>query len=203
MKKILSVLALAATVLLGTYNPASALIDVVQSPTGYFTPNLASTYVSPYYRWVGEDWGWTHSAIGGSFTTATLSISAFDVDWAGQPQNGYEGELDNIYAYDNGVMTLIGSLTGENDMWSYTTFTLGANFFDDIAVGLEIFMEIDARDEGWAVALAKSVLTLDGGTLPNPNPGTGTTPVPEPSTMLLLGAGLAGLGFARKLFAKN
>lgn len=201
MKKLISVLALAATVLLGTYNPANALIDVVEAPTGYFTPNSAATYDYPYYRWAGEDWGWTHNVIGGTFSTATLSISAFDVDWAGQPQYGYAGELDNIYAYDNGVKTLIGSLSGENDQWSYTTFTLGSNFFDDIAAGLEVFMEIDARDEGWAVALAKSVLTLDGGTLPNPNPGT--TPVPEPSTILLLGAGLAGLGFARKRFAKN
>ena len=49
----------------------------------------------------------------------------------------------------------------------------------------------------WAVALAKSVLSVDGGEIGSPEPGVG---VPEPATMLLLGFGLAGLAGFKKRF---
>lgn len=196
MKKMLAILALAATALFGTFSPANALVDVVEFSTGYFVPDEASTYSDPYYRWHDEDWGWTHSAIGGTFGTAELFISAWDVDKS-------SGEVDNIYAYDNGTAVLLGSLNGLDGAWGYTTFTLGSNFFDDIATGLQVWIDIDSTHsyDNWAVALAKSVLTLDGGTIPDPEPGP--DPVPEPSTLLLLGGGLAGLAFARKRFAKK
>ena len=168
----------------------AAFVDVVQSPTGYFVPSAAQVYNWPYYRWYGDDWGWTHGAYGGSITTADLNISAWDVDAA-------QGEVDNIYAYDNGAPTLLGSLNGLNNDWGYTTFNLPSNFFDDIASGLQVQMQIDANDEGWAVTLAKSALSIDGGTLPPPNPGTNA--VPEPASMFLLGSGLLGaVGVRRK-----
>lgn len=195
MKKMLAVLTVAAAVLLCSNNPASALVDVKQFPTGYFVPNEASTYNDPYYRWYNEDWGWQHSAISGTFSTASLFISAWDVDLS-------SGEIDNIYAFDGADKILLGRLDGKNDAWGYTTFSLDlSRFADDIASGLKVFIDIDSTHtyQYWAVALAKSVLTLDGGSIPNPEPN----PVPEPSTMLLLGAGLAGLGLFRKRLTKR
>ena len=186
MKKILLIV-LGMLLMFGTLANA-AVTDVIQSPTGFFVPDETQVYDWPYYRWYGDDWGWTHNAIGGTITTATLNISAWDVDAA-------SGEVDEIYADDNGVMTLLGTLSGLNDDWGYTTFNLGSNFFDDIASGLQVFMEIDSTDDGWAVTLAKSALSIDGGTLPNPNPN----PVPEPATLLLFGVGLVGVGIARRL----
>ena len=179
----------------------AATTDTVQygsagtsSPT-YFVDVDANKYSSPYYRGTDLDWGWTHNAIAGTFTSASLNISAFDVD-AG-PTSYYE--LDNIYAKDNGVWTLIGSLSGNNDQWAFSTFALGANFYDDIATGLQVKIDIDANRSGWLVTLAKSSLSVDGGTLPPPIP---SIPEPETYAMLLAGLGLIG-GIARRRKAKQ
>lgn len=150
------------------------------SPT-YFVNQDANKYNSPYYRSAGQDWGWTHNAIAGGFTSASLNISAFDVD--------APFEVDNIYAYDNGGAgwTLLGSLAGASDVWSFTNFVLGANFYDDIITGLQVKMDIDAANTGWIVTLAKSALEVDGGRLPPPIPAV---PEPESYAMMLAGLGL-------------
>lgn len=169
--------------------PAQAQVtDTVQANTGYFVPTDAQKYNYPYYRSASDDWGWSHSKISGAITFAELNISAFDVDFD-------QGEIDNVYAYDNGVKTLLGSLAGASDTYSFTTFTLGSNFYDDIANGLQVFVDIDSTNSGWALTLAKSSLTVNGGTLPPPAPG-----VPEPASwaMLIGGFALAGSAIRRK-----
>lgn len=196
MKKILgTMIFLWAILAIGSYCSAAA-IDIQdyskQTATTYFVDIDANKYNSPYYRWFDEDWGWVHGGIASAATavSATLNISAFDIDWD-------SGEVDNIYAYDNGVMTLLGSMTGFTDQWSYATFTLGSNFYDDIVSGLQVYMDIDSANNSrvWAVTLAKSVVSVDGGQIPDPTPGA----VPEPCTMLLLGAGLGGVLLRRRM----
>lgn len=167
----------------------AAWIDVIDASDAqagtYFTPDDASKYSSPYYRWAGEDWDWQHTAYAGSYTTATLSISAFDVD-AGS------GELD-VIAIVNGAPIVVGSLAGASDVWSYTSFDVSA-LAAQIALGLKVEIRIDENNQGWAVTLAKSVLTLDGATPPPPQPG-----VPDGgASLILLGLGALGLGAVRR-----
>jgi hypothetical protein len=196
MKRSLMLLCIGLIIGFAAFSNAAPIIDVVEYNTEFFTPPGVTTG-SPYYRWFNEDWGWKHTAIGGTFTTANLSISAYDVDYSVGP----EGEHDIIYVKESGSWVKVGELAGSNNIWSYTTFSLGSQFFDEIAAGLEVRIDIDSTHtyNDWAVALAKSVLSLDGGQLPDPNPGS---KVPEPGTLLLLGFGLIGIaGYGRKKLA--
>jgi hypothetical protein len=168
----------------------AGVVDTIEAPTGYFVPDASDTYSSPYYRGNGSDWSWTHNAIASSFTTASLNISAFDVDFT---SSGYLGERDMIQAYDTNTSTWLdlGYLSGANDIYSFTNFDLDyTTWVDEIQAGLQVRMLIDLNDEGWYVTLAKSVLTTDGEDAGNPNPGT---TVPVPAAAWLFGSAMAGL----------
>lgn len=166
---------------------AATVTDVVQASTGYFVPDDTLKYNSPYYRGAYGDWGWTHGAIAAGFATAELLISAFDVDY-------YSGEYDEIWANDSGTWVSLGNLIGATDAWAYTTFILGANFFDDIAAGLQVRVDIDTGNAGWLVTLSKSVITVDGAAPPPPQPGA----VPLPAAGWMLMAGVGGLAALRR-----
>lgn len=159
------------------------------SPT-YFVDTDANKYNSPYYRGRNQDWGWTHNAISASITSASLNVSAFDVDRA-------DGELDQIFAMDDGNWVSLGFLDGRDNAWAFTNFTLGANFFNDIENGLKVKIDIDTTQAGWIATLSKSSLTIDGGALPPPAP-TPISAVPEPETYAMMLAGLGLLGAATR-----
>ena len=169
---------------------AAAVTNTVEAPTGFFVPTDAQKYDAPFYRGFGESWAWAHGAIGGAITSASLNISTFDVD--------APNEVDNIYAMDSGVWTLLGSLVGATDTWTFANFVLGANFHDDINAGLQVKMDIDMRQEGWYVSLGKSSLSVDGGALPTPVPG-----IPEPGTYVMMLAGLAAMGAVARRRLRN
>jgi hypothetical protein len=184
MKKLL-LSGVCAAGLMGISAAHAGVSDVVQAPTGYFVPTDAQKYDSPYYRGFGQDWSWQHNPISGSFTTADLFISAFDVD-------SCCGEDDEISAYDSATSSwvLLGSLTGTNDAWDYgNDFAIPTSLFPDVATGLKVQIHIDANNAGWVVTLGKSVLSIDGGGVPPPIPGA-----PEPATWAMMMLGFLGLG---------
>lgn len=160
-------------------------IDATNDAGNFWVPSLGQELDSPYYRANGEDWGWTHNPIATAFTTATLSVSAYDVD--------APSEVDEIWVKDEGVMVLLGTLEGSNNAFSFTSFNLGANLFNEVASGLEVFMKIDTGDDGWLVSLSNSTLTTDGRDPGNPNPV-----VPLPAAGWLMMASLGGLAAMRR-----
>jgi hypothetical protein len=169
-------------------NTHAATTDTVPAPTGFFVPGTSQTYDAPYYRGFAEDWNWTQGAIAGTFSNATLNISAFDVDES-------SGEIDDICVNKSGTWTLLGHLDGASDVYSYTEFTLDSSFDADIAAGLQVRVSPDANAGGWYLTLAKSSLSFDGGSLPMPIPGV---PEPDPVALMMAGLGLVGLAARRR-----
>ena len=198
MYKILA-LAAAAAMTTGAAFAATNTIDAtsLQADT-YFVPTLGQETDNPYYRSAGQGWGWTHGALG-AFTTATLNISAYDVDES--PCGQSICEKDTIEAYDaaSSMWILLGSLTGMDNAFSFTSFDLvaasGGALIDDVLAGLQVRLGIDVDNGGWLVSLSKSVIATDGSGAGNPNPG-GDVPLPA-GAVLLVGA-LGGLGALRR-----
>ncbi len=180
---------------------SAATVDTIDATSGqagtYFVPSLGQETDSPYYRRSGEDWDWQHNAIASGFTSAKLNISAYDVDEAPCTWNG-PCELDVIEAYDANTNSwlALGSLTGDDNAFSFTEFDIyaaaGGALVDDIIAGLKVRILIDENlpTQGWAVSLAKSVISTDGSGPGNPNPGQ--VPLPAGAWLMLTAVG----GFA-------
>lgn len=199
LKKLISTAALVAALApaIAFAGPQSDVKDFSNNTaTEYFVDTDANKYNAPYYRGASEDWGWTHGALAGAFTSITLTISAFDVD--------SPAEVDNIYAWDGGAWYLLGALTGVNDTWSFgNTFDLSGYSWAEAQVnaGLRVRMDIDANNTGWIVTLGKSVLDVDGGTATCvPAPGVPcTNNVPEPGELPLVALALGAVYVARRV----
>lgn len=193
---------LSTLALLGVAAMANAgTVDTIDASSGqadtYFVPSVGLETVSPYYRDQNGDWGWTHNAVADALTATSveLDISAYDVDAAPcGTTNNADCEFDEIFAYDTDTSAWLslGFLEGSTNAFSFTTFDLktlhGGALLNEVAAGLEIWMDIDANATGsWLVSLAKSVITTDGEDPGNPNP------VPLPAAGWMLVAGLGGL----------
>ena len=204
MKAIIRNAAIGLSCLFSMSASAGLILDVQEHNNNtaieYFVDIDSNKYNSPYYRDMGEDWGWVHDGIAGSsFTSILLDISAFDVD--------APSENDDISVFDGSSWLSLGALAGNNNVWAFTQFDLTGFAWAEAQVnaGLQVKMDIDTREEGWLVTLGKAVLTVDDGTGNGgggacvPTPGIPcTTTVPEPSSLMILGLGLLGFQARRK-----
>lgn len=196
----------AALALLAPVAAMAAPVSDVQdhsnnTATEYFVDVDANKTDAPYYRWAGDDWGWNHGAIAGAtFTSIKLDISAYDIDSA-------QGEVDSISIFDGFSFLNVANLTGVNNTWTFSTIDLTGFSWAaaQVNAGLQVRMDIDVGDAGWAVTLGRAVLSVDGGNQTCvPTPGVPcTNNVPEPGTLALLGLALGGLAFAKRRKARG
>lgn len=199
MSKLMIKLLAATAMFAAAATQAAPITDVQEfsnnTATEYFVDVDAHKAQSPYYRYGSADWGWSHNAIAGTFSSIKLDVSAYDVDFA-------QGEVDTISVFDGSSWLSIGNLAGANNAWAFTNFDLTGYAWAQAQVnaGLKVKMNIDANNGGWAVTLGKATLTVDGGNQTCvPTPGIPcTVKVAEPSSLGLLGLALLGFGLRRR-----
>jgi hypothetical protein len=115
--------------------------------------------------------------------------------------NGAKLEIYTFGAVTENQVAVEGRIVGELEggSWTWVPYNNSFNIEDVFATwsnGNKLDVTV-TTDEGW-LYIGNSVFTLDydNGYPPTVDPpGGDNTPTPEPATMLLLGSGLAGIGF--------
>lgn len=166
---------------------------------GGSTPSCKS-YEDHDYKglYTGNIWGpsgeysWAHNGLGtsSSLTSAKLKINAYDVD--------APAEVDKVFAFDTSLndWVSLGNLWGKNNKSKTTSFTLGSEWFDEIASGLQ--MKILFLSQGWATKLNWAKLYVDGKYCPP------VSAVPVPAAAFLFAPALLGfMGLRRKAQKTN
>jgi hypothetical protein len=128
-------------------------------PGYYFWHESLEPFIDhpPYFRFMWQDWGWTHDLAALAPADATgvqrgvLSIQAWGVD-----------EVDHIHVHNGTSWEYVGQLQGWIAQWSTTSFELPATCLEQLfrSGKLDVFMDVDYEEEGGRVTLSASTVEV-------------------------------------------
>lgn len=141
------------------------------------TPLTADDYIS----YNGLDWAWASPVAAVNWGSNELMAPSFHEGWRYATATEWASRPDASM-----FLTVPGDVsTAKNAVAYWNTYYTHIDY-NDAVIGYVTSSPTGSWDETWYVRDA-----------------SGSAPVPEPSTFILLGAGLAGLAYTRKRFAKK
>jgi hypothetical protein len=174
----------------GVANAVPADIANYSTDGLYFLAPGYSPMSPPFYRYSDQSWGWdmdiTPPADAIGILSAKLAVDAWDVD------SGL-GEDDYIVADGHDL----GTLAGQAETWTTTTFTLGSAVLADLWADnhLDMWIDIDrvfAGEPLWRVTLGEARLIDVTYDIYVPPPEPPVVPVPGAVVLVAIGTGLIG-----------
>lgn len=199
MKKIIATLALCLTAATAQAN----LINFEDAGLPAQSSNTAA--------WDGSAYGFNSN--GFHFSNAdVIDLSGTVPWWAAGVGSAYSGNYAGFNDWSGTItMTKVGGGTFSlDDFWSAGWQGAAGNltatgYLGGLSVGSHVFSYNNTWQNFDLNFAQVDKVTFDGGLffLEDLTADGNNNPVPEPSTFILLGAGLAGLGFARRRFVKK